>query len=223
MRPSLIQLASGLDTPLLPSRAQFGRRRVKRKSAHARVYGDFSRTRPKGLTKAIVSKARKCKLKVTRKMGNRRVYKKLSVIKSQIRRKETAARKRRKRTGGDMRRRRCTGFGKRRRKRTYRRGRVTSATCRKRRRSRYGIALDVVGGNVRGLGTDVYADYSAKESNPLLQVGGRSRSRHSGKRWNFRSFWWIGRIQPQPKTFGEEKRTQGGLVVEPFHVVLRWS
>ena len=115
------------------------RRRVKRKSAHARVYGDFSRTRPKGLTKAIVSKARKCKLKVTRKMGNRRVYKKLSVIKAQIRRKEASARRRRKRTGGDMRRRRCTGFGKRRRRTPLRRrGRVTSATCRK-RRVRYGL------------------------------------------------------------------------------------
>jgi len=82
----------------------FGKRKRRRRPAHTRVYGDFSRKRPKGLTKALVKRARKHKVRVTTGRKHKK-YKSVRTIKAQIK-KKMAAKKRGKRRKVKRRRRR---------------------------------------------------------------------------------------------------------------------
>ena len=74
----------------------FGKKKKKkgRKKKARRKYGDYSKVRPKGLTKSLVKQARRHKLKVTVKVGGKRRYKKLRKLKSQLNRKKKAKKKR---------------------------------------------------------------------------------------------------------------------------------
>lgn len=98
----------------------FGKRKRKRRSAHTRVYGDFSRGRPKGLTKALVRRARKYGVRVT--TGKRKKYKSVRLVKSQIKKKITLRRRRKRKAAAAKRRRARFGRRKRRRRRRTRFG-----------------------------------------------------------------------------------------------------
>lgn len=114
----------------------FGKKKKKRgKKKARRKYGNYSKSRPKGLTKSLVKQARRHKLKVTVKVGGKRRYKTLRRLKSQLNRKKRAKKKR------DARRRRAAraAFGstkKTRRKTTTRRKTITR---RVRRVNHFGI------------------------------------------------------------------------------------
>ena len=95
----------------------FGKRKKRRRPAHTRVYGDFSRGRPKGLTKALVRRARKYGVRVT--TGKRKKYKSVRLVKSQIK-KKIMMRRRRKRKAAAAKRRRAR-FGRKKRRRRSRR------------------------------------------------------------------------------------------------------
>ena len=83
----------------------FGRRRYRRKGVRKGRKGGRKSAKP---TKSLVCMCRKYHIKVTRKVGKRKVYKKVSVLKKQLKRKMRLHRKKTKKTKKTVRRTRRT-------------------------------------------------------------------------------------------------------------------
>jgi hypothetical protein len=96
--------ASAFGMYKLPS-LMFGRRRYRRKGVRKGRKGRKGRKVAKP-SKSLVRQCRKHHIKVTRKVGKRKVYKKVSVLKKQLKRKIRLHRKKSKKTVRRTRRRR---------------------------------------------------------------------------------------------------------------------
>jgi hypothetical protein len=82
----------------------FGRRRYRRKGVRKSRKGRKGGRKSAKPTKALVRQCRKHRIKVTRKVGSRKVYKKVSVLKKQLKRKIRLHRKKSKKSKKTVRR-----------------------------------------------------------------------------------------------------------------------
>jgi hypothetical protein len=94
------EMASAFGMYKLP-KLFFGRRRYRRKGVRKGRKGGRKVAKP---SKALVRMCRKYRIKVTRKVGKRKVYKKVSVLKKQLKRKMRLHRKKSKKSKKTVRR-----------------------------------------------------------------------------------------------------------------------